>query len=397
MTSEPQRVWIELFNRVERKTSCGSREEVRAVSPGRGKSDGVSGGRLTGLAGVAGDSSSGEAVERMLDVARQQLGMDIAFISEFVENRMAFRFVEGDATSFRFDRGHSIPLEETYCQRVVDERLTSLVPDARNHEQVRYLDITRDAGIGSYIGVPLRLSDGRLYGTMCCLSHLPDHSLHERDVEFMKVLARLIAEHLEREELRAKNLRLQLEATGISALLAALEARDGYTGKHSEAVVELSEGVVRRLGLGPGEVDDVRQAALLHDIGKIGVLDAILNKPGPLDEGEWAIMQQHPEIGARIVASIGSLAHLAPVVRSEHERWDGKGYPDGLSGEQIPLASRIIFVCDSFHAMISDRPYRKAMIVREALEEVERNAGTQFCPTVARALIRVVRETRCLR
>ncbi len=124
---------------------------------------------------------------------------------------------------------------------------------------------------------------------------------------------------------------------------------------------------------------NIRQAALLHDIGKIGVLDSILNKSGSLEE-EWEIMREHPKIGERIVSSLESLAHLAPIIRSEHERWDGKGYPDGLSGEEIPLASRIIFACDSFHAMISDRPYREALGVREALEELGRNSGTQFDP-----------------
>ena len=148
--------------------------------------------------------------------------------------------------------------------------------------------------------------------------------------------------------------------------------------------------LARRMGLSEEGVTAIEQAALLHDVGKIGVPDSSLHKPGPLDEREKKLMQEHTAIGERIVASIGGLAHLAPVIRAEHERWDGEGYPDGLSGEHIQLASRVIFACDSFHAMTSSRPYREAMGVRAALEELRSNAGKQFDPSVVRALLGVL-------
>ncbi len=201
------------------------------------------------------------------------------------------------------------------------------------------------------------------------------------------MLARLVAEQLEREEIERRNRLLEAKATGAGALLAALEARDGYSGEHSQAVVGLSVAVARRLGLSEDDVAEVELAALLHDVGKIGVPDSVLNKPGPLDGQEWALMREHPVIGERIVASIESLARLAPVVRAEHERWDGKGYPDGLAGEGIPLASRVVFCCDAFHAMTSDRPYREAIGEERALRELETNAGTQFDPQVVAALV----------
>jgi HD-GYP domain-containing protein (c-di-GMP phosphodiesterase class II) len=222
------------------------------------------------------------------------------------------------------------------------------------------------------------------------MSHSPDPSLRKRDVEFMNVLARLIADQLEREESESERRQLEIRATGVGALLAALEARDGYTGDHSQSVLELSVAVARRLGLSEEEVADVERAALLHDVGKIGVPDSILNKPGPLDEGEWEQMRQHPAIGERIVAAIEGLEHMAPVIRAEHERWDGRGYPDGLEGEEIPLVSRIVFACDAFHAMTSDRPYRRATGIRAALEELERNTGKQFCPRTVPALVEVI-------
>jgi HD-GYP domain-containing protein (c-di-GMP phosphodiesterase class II) len=135
---------------------------------------------------------------------------------------------------------------------------------------------------------------------------------------------------------------------------------------------------------------EVEVAARLHDVGKIGVPDAILRKRGPLDPDEWRIVRQHPEWGSQMLARVPELAGIAVLIRYEHERWDGKGYPDGLAGEEIPLASRIVFVCDAYHAITSTRPYRQARSSEEALQELEANAGSQFDPEAVRALSRVV-------
>ena len=345
------------------------------------------------LAELAADRSS-DTVERILKAAREHLGMDVAFASEFTRGEQIYRRIEGDGESFGLCEDEGMALEGTYCWRVVGGSLSNVVQDASNDVRVRDLDVTRDANIGSYVAVPLQFSDGRLYGTLCCLSHVPDPSLRNRDAEFMKVLARLMIEQLEREELESKNWRLRLKATGAGALLAALEARDGYTGEHSAAVVELSVAVARRLGLPEEKIADVEQAALLHDIGKIGVPDAVLNKPGPLDDGEWEMMREHPMIGERIVSSVEGLAHLAPVIRAEHERWDGEGYPDGLRGEEIPLTSRIVFACDAWHAMISDRPYREALDLRTAIAELKGNSGTQFCLVIVEVLLDAIHAWR---
>ena len=178
--------------------------------------------------------------------------------------------------------------------------------------------------------------------------------------------------------------------TGVGELLAALAAHDGYTGEHSEAVAEHAVAVARRMGLPEEGVAEVEQVALLHDLGKIGVGDGILNKPGPLNEAERRIMEAHPATGGEIVASTMGLSHLAPAVRASHERWDGKGYPDGLSGEEIPVASRIVLACDAFHAMTGDRLYREALGVGVALGEVRKGAGAQFCPRTVEALVEML-------
>jgi diguanylate cyclase (GGDEF)-like protein len=180
------------------------------------------------------------------------------------------------------------------------------------------------------------------------------------------------------------------EMASLRALLAAVNARDSYTASHSREVVRLARGVSRSLGLGESETAEVEHVALLHDVGKIAIPDAILRKARSLTEHEQTLMRQHPVVGAEILASTPELAHLAPAVRAEHERWDGGGYPDGLTGDAIPIASRIVFVCDAYHAMTSDRPYRRAMSADQAREEIARSAGTQFCPVAAAALLDVL-------
>ena len=173
----------------------------------------------------------------------------------------------------------------------------------------------------------------------------------------------------------------------VAALAQALEERDSYTGEHSGSVVDLTARVAEALALDSVEVKTIRSAALLHDIGKVGIPDEILHKPGPLDQREWEIMRQHPAIGERILRAIPGMGAVARIVRHEHERWDGTGYPDGLAGEAIPIGARIILACDAYHAMISNRPYRRAMNHHTAMSELTTNAGSQFDPKVVEALI----------
>ncbi len=178
-----------------------------------------------------------------------------------------------------------------------------------------------------------------------------------------------------------------LSNDAIEALAVALTERDRYTGEHSEAVIEMSAAVARNLGLRESEVEWIRSAALLHDIGKVAIPDEILHKPGPLTEIEWQLMRQHPVIGERILRALPGMGAVARMVRHEHERWDGTGYPDGLAGEEIPLGSRIILAADTYHAITSDRPYRAARPHAEAIDELTRASGTQFDPAVTAALI----------
>jgi HD-GYP domain-containing protein (c-di-GMP phosphodiesterase class II) len=199
---------------------------------------------------------------------------------------------------------------------------------------------------------------------------------------------------LARERQRRIDTALELGRSyrGTAFLLGdLLEADDAYTGSHSRDVVEISVAVARELGLSPAERGAVELTALLHDVGKIRVPHEILNKPGPLTATERKVMETHTVEGETMLLRVGgALRDIGQLVRSSHEHFDGTGYPDRLAGDAIPLPSRIVACCDAFHAMTSDRPYRRARDVGDALAEVERCAGTQFDPAVVAALERVV-------
>ena len=178
----------------------------------------------------------------------------------------------------------------------------------------------------------------------------------------------------------------------IAALSRSMEAKDNYTGGHTERVSDVAVALAARLGYEGAELDAIEVGALLHDIGKIGIPERILHKPGPLDDDEWKVMKQHPLMSEHILSGIGLSPVVLQIARSSHERLDGEGYPDGLSGEEIPLPARIVLVADAFDALTSDRPYREGRKVESALDELRANAGTQFCPRVIAALEAIYRE-----
>jgi HD-GYP domain-containing protein (c-di-GMP phosphodiesterase class II) len=208
---------------------------------------------------------------------------------------------------------------------------------------------------------------------------------NQADLEGLKALSSQVAIAIENAGLY-KELKETFFNT-VSALGDAIEAKDAYTGGHTKRVLEYSIIVGKRLALSPSEMDNLKLAAALHDIGKIGVEDRILGKPGKLDPDENEVMESHSIIGARIVENIRPLREIVPGIRHHHEQYDGKGYPDVLKGEEIPLIARVIAVCDTYDAMTSDRPYRRGLSSETALEEIRIKAGTQFDPHVVKAFL----------
>jgi two-component system cell cycle response regulator len=189
---------------------------------------------------------------------------------------------------------------------------------------------------------------------------------------------------------KARRRRFSVGNQATSALVQAMQEREPGIGQHLHDVAELVRLTATALGVEGEDLELVVRAAELHDVGKVAVPDAILSKPGPLSEAEWGFMREHTIVGDRILSAAPALEGVAKLVRSSHERFDGRGYPDQLRGDEIPLGSRIVTVCDAFHAMTSDRPYRPALPVQDALDELHRCAGRQFDPAVVRAFSLIV-------
>jgi len=238
----------------------------------------------------------------------------------------------------------------------------------------------------SELAVPLHIGT-ELWGAIHLRSPDPG-AFEEEDAR----LVELVAEHAG-AALRTAELYRKLEQTHLgvaAALAAALEAKGGYTAEHARWNAELAVEVGRELKLLEPELRAVRYGAIFHDIGKIAVPDAILNKPGPLTDQEFEVIKRHPVVGEQILAPVPFLSEVRRIVRHDHERWDGTGYPDGMRGSQIPVGARIVFVVDAYHAMVSDRPYRSAMPASAARDQLRRNAGSQFDPEVVEATQRVL-------
>jgi len=245
--------------------------------------------------------------------------------------------------------------------------------------------IVRDAATDprSELSVPI-YSDGRVWGVLN-LEAVEPGTFDEAHAVLAETIAGGLGAAIHRAQL-VDELHHSFTTT-LAALTGAVETKDDNTAVHGHDVAELAERIASRLGLSLAEARDVRYAALLHDVGKIAVPSEILLKPGALDDGEWLIMRSHAEIGASLVSRIDAFAHIADAVRHHHERIDGAGYPGGLHGEEIPLGARIIAACDTFDAITSDRPYRKARSVEEALEELRSVTGSQLDPQVVEALL----------
>jgi putative nucleotidyltransferase with HDIG domain len=200
-------------------------------------------------------------------------------------------------------------------------------------------------------------------------------------------------------QLRSNNVELEKQKEEISALneellqsLATIvDMRDPFTLGHSKHVARYAEMIAREIGLPPERVELIRKAGLLHDIGKLGIPEVILFKPGSLTKEEYQVIKKHSTLGAEIVEACHALHPLIPAIRHHHERYDGLGYPEGLLGQAIPLEARIIGLADSLEAMASDRPYRKGLEPREIVEEITKNVGTQFDPNVAATFLRILR------
>jgi len=245
-------------------------------------------------------------------------------------------------------------------------------------------------GYRSACALPLKGKAG-LVGVLALLSHKPA-STFRAEIPMLEYFGAQTALAIENAGLYRQV--QDMFVSSITALAAAVDAKDAYTHGHSEDIAELATLLARELHLPPQEVEKIRLAGLLHDVGKIGIPDAILRKPGKLDPAERAIMMTHVTLGASIIDKAGPLRDLVAIVRHHHEHYNGHGYPDGLRGSEIPIGSAILAVADAFDAMTSHRAYHAARSVDAAVEELQLHAGTQFHPQVVDGLTRILEQER---
>jgi len=222
--------------------------------------------------------------------------------------------------------------------------------------------------------------------TLSVKKALEKKRLEEELEAYQRNLERLVEERTEKLQRAYRTLK-RAHLDSVKVLSGAIEAKDPYTQGHSERVRRMSLGTASRLGFDEERMEIMEYGALLHDIGKIGIRDEILQKPGPLTYPEYQSIQEHPLIGAKIVEGIEFFTDKIPMIRNHHENFDGSGYPDGLVGEAIPLEVRVITVSDAFDAMTSPRPHRKAMALQDALSEMEKCEGKQFDPKVLKIFL----------
>ncbi len=327
-----------------------------------------------------------EVVDRIVELSARTLGSPRASVW--------FQAAAGEEIRVRAMHGYSELDRERLSRMHFDHESTHALLDGKepfvvSEEQHEAITGANDVGVGKPFAIAPLVLDG---GRVGCIAVAPPE-----DGEFTERQLRLLAGVAHQAKLaltNAGNFR-SLEKTfleTVEALANALEANDEYTSSHARWITDLALKVGEGLGLDGRALKRLELGALFHDIGKIGIPEAILSKPGPLTIGERRLVERHPELGEKIIAPIDRLEEVRPIVRHCHERYDGTGYPDRLEGDEISIESRIILVCDAYHAMTTDRPYRKRLTREEALRRLEAGAGSQFDPRVVGVCKRVLAE-----
>ena len=319
--------------------------------------------------------------------ARSLVSFDSFYLARYDADRRLFDFlIEVDGDEIR-EGEFLLPLGAGPTSQVVlsgEPYITTSADDPIQRRGKTYGDEVRHSA--SAVHVPLKIR-GAIVGVLSAQSYQPG-AYDAEDIAILQSFGNLIASSFENAQHHTRLRELYLAS--VKALAAAVDARDPYTRSHSARVAALARVIAVEMQLSPDEIRRVQISALLHDIGKIGIPDAILNKPGALTAEEWVIMKTHAPLGASILSAVEPLRDLVPIVRAHHERFDGGGYPDGLAGDAIPLAAYIVSAADAYEVIVSKRAYKAAQTVDFAVTELRRCSGLQFHPDVVEAFVRVI-------
>ncbi len=326
----------------------------------------------------------------MLEISTDMLGAEAGSILLLDDDKDELVFAAATGEKKEKIRDIRVPVGEGIAGWVARENKSVLVPDAQNDPRFfKKADQKTDFKTRSIIAVPLVTKD-RLIGVAEVLNKKNNEQFTEKDKDLLEALANQAAVAIENAKLYG-DLRSMFLNT-VKSLAAAIETKDKYTLGHSERVTQYAEVIGRELGLSTKETEDLRLAGLLHDIGKIGVDERILQKPSHLTPQEFEEIKKHPDYAADILNAIPQLEHIIPAIRHHHERFDGNGYPAGLKGGDIPYGAKILSIADTFDAMSSSRPYRDALPFETCIQEIQSCAGTQFDPEIAMAAMKAIKK-----
>jgi HD-GYP domain-containing protein (c-di-GMP phosphodiesterase class II) len=326
----------------------------------------------------------------MLDMTTEMLNAEAGSILLLDDDKDELVFVAATGAKKEKIKDIRVPIGEGIAGWVARESKAVLIADAQNDPRFfKKADQKTDFKTRTIIAVPL-VTKEKLIGVAEVLNKKNNEFFTEDDRNLFEALGNQAAVAIENAKLY-ENLRNMFLST-VRSLASAIETKDVYTHGHSERVTQYAEVIGKELGLNTKETEDLRLAGLLHDIGKIGVDERILQKPSKLTPQEFEAIKKHPEYAANILKTIPQLKNIIPVVLHHHERFDGNGYPDGLKGSGIPYNSRILGIADTFDAMSSSRPYREALPIDTCFEEIKRCSGTQFDPEMADTAVRALKK-----
>lgn len=303
-----------------------------------------------------------------------------------LEEKNKLKMVASYGLSKKYRKKGDIKIGESIAGWVVKNKKSYMSVNLKKDPIYRYSSYAKKEKISSLLCVPLLVKE-RAIGSLSIYTTSP-RVFTPGDIQLFTTFANQVAVVVENARLFKE---VEESYVGLlEALGVVVETRDFYTADHSRDVRNYAVTIATKMGLSPEEIDAISYASFLHDLGKIGIEERILDKPGKLTAEEFEKISAHSKIGADIVGQIKILKHLAPLILHLHERYDGKGYPDGLKGKNIPLGSRILMVADAFSAMTCDRPYRKALSKEEAIIELKRNSKTQFDPEVVNIFLSIL-------